>query len=130
MIATMTSTSYADPSVLRELYPAHILEMQARHDRALEQAGAGHAVIFSGAPEPVFLDDSYYPFKANPLFVSWLPLTDTPLSYLVYTPGEKPRLVYYQPKDYWHTPPAAPDGFCSAVTSFTNPMPSGLRAAR
>ena len=109
--AAMTSTSYADPSVLGELYPAHVAEMQARYDRALEQAGAGHAVIFSGAPEPVFLDDSYYPFRANPHFVSWLPLTDTPYSYLVYTPGERPRLVYYQPKDYWHSPPAAPDGF-------------------
>ncbi len=110
-MAAMTSPSYADPAVLGELYPAHVEEMKARHDRALEQAGAGHAVIFSGAPEPVFLDDSYYPFKANPHFVSWLPLTDTPFSYLVYTPGETPRLVYYQPKDYWHTPPSTPSGF-------------------
>lgn len=109
--AAMTSTSYADLSVLGELYPAHVRELQARHDRALEQAGAGHAVIFSGAAQPVFLDDSHYPFKANPHFVSWLPLADTPLSYIVYTPGEPPRLVYYQPKDYWHRPPSTPSGF-------------------
>lgn len=109
--AAMTSTRYADASVLGELYPAHAEEMKARHDRALEQAGAGHAVIFSGAPEPVFLDDSHYPFKANPHFASWLPLTGTPLSYIVYTPGELPRLVYYQPKDYWHRPPSTPAGF-------------------
>lgn len=107
----MTTNHYADPAELGNLYPAHVQALKARHDRALEKAGAGHAVIFSGAPEAVFLDDSYYPFKANPHFVGWLPLTDTPFCYLIYTPGEKPVLVYYQAKDYWHKPPANPTGF-------------------
>lgn len=107
----MSNNSYADPAELARLYPAHLEEMTSRFDRALSKAGAGHAVIFSGAAEPVFLDDSYHPFKANPHFVSWVPLTDAPLSCLVYTPGEKPMIVYYQPKDYWHRPPATPAGF-------------------
>ncbi len=92
-------------------YPAHVETLKARHDRALEIAGASHAVIFSGAPKLRFLDDNYYPFTANPHFVSWLPLVDTPHCYLVYTPGETPVLVYFQEKDYWHAPPAAPGGF-------------------
>lgn len=111
MIHVMKPTKHADPAELGALYPAHLQEMKARHDRALEKAGASHAIVLSGAPEPVFLDDSYYPFKANPHFVSWLPLTDTPLSYLVHTPGETPRLIYYQPKDYWHLPPSTPTGY-------------------
>ena len=102
------SSNYAEPG---ELYPAHIEAIKARHDRALEKAGAGHAVIFSGAPKLVFLDDYYYPFKANPHFVGWLPLTATPFCYLIHTPGEVPVLVYYQEKDYWHTPPADPQGY-------------------
>lgn len=102
------SSNYAE---LGELYPAHIEAIKARHDRALEKAGAGHAVIFSGAPKLVFLDDAYYPFKANPHFVGWLPLTTTPFCYLIHTPGEVPVLVYYQEKDYWHTPPADPQGY-------------------
>ena len=102
------SSNYAEPG---ELYPAHIEAIKARHDHALEKAGAGHAVIFSGAPKLVFLDDSYYPFKANPHFVGWLPLTATPFCYLIHTPGEVPILVYYQDKDYWHTPPADPQGY-------------------
>ena len=77
----------------------------------LEKAGAGHVVIFSGAPKPVFLDDYHYPFRANPHFVSWVPLTASPYSYLIYTPGEPPKLVYYQERDYWHSPPASPDGY-------------------
>ena len=107
----MKTSVYADRSELGALYPAHVQVVQSRHDRALEKAGAGHAVIFSGAPRPVFLDDYNYPFKANPHFVGWLPLTHTPFCYLVYTPGKKPVLVYYQEKDYWHTPPADPTGF-------------------
>ncbi len=102
------STNYTE---LGELYAAHIQAIKARHDRALEKAGAGHAVIFSGAPRLVFLDDYHYPFKANPHFVAWLPLTSTPYCYLIYTPGELPVLTYYQEKDYWHTPPADPQGY-------------------
>jgi len=100
-----------DYNELGELYPAHVEAVKARHDRALEKAGAGHAVVFSGAPRLVFLDDYHYPFKANPHFVGWLPLTYTPYCYLIHTPGELPILIYYQEKDYWHTPPADPVGY-------------------
>ncbi len=99
---------------LGRLYPAHIETIKERHDDALEKAGAAHAVIFSGAPHLVFLDDNYYPFRANAHFVSWLPQTDLPFSYVVHTPGEKPVLVYYQPHDYWHVVPDAPDGYWTA----------------
>jgi Xaa-Pro dipeptidase len=100
-----------DYKELGELSPAHVETIKGRHDHALEKAGAGHAVIFSGAPRLVFLDDYHYPFKANPHFVGWLPLTNTPFCYLIHTPGELPVLVYYQEKDYWHTPPADPQGY-------------------
>ena len=96
---------------LGALYPDHIETLRARHDHALEQAGAAHAVIFSGAPKYSFLDDHVYPFRPNPHFVGWAPLTHLPLSYIVYTPGETPLLVYYQPHDYWHPVPGAPDGY-------------------
>ena len=102
------STDYQE---LGELYPAHVEAVRQRHDHALEKAGASHAVIFSGAPKLVFLDDYNYPFKANPHFIGWLPLTSTPYCYLIHTPGELPVLIYYQEKDYWHTPPADPRGY-------------------
>ena len=107
----MKLSNFVDESALAATFPAHVNALKLRHDRALERAGAGHAVIFSGAPRSVFLDDYHYPFKANPHFISWLPLTGTPNCYLIYTPGETPVLVYYQEKDYWHVPPASPDGF-------------------
>lgn len=92
-------------------YPAHVATLKARHDRALSVAGASHVVVFAGAPKVRFLDDHYYPFTANPHFASWLPLTSNPHCYLSYTPGETPVLVYFQEKDYWHAPPAAPEGY-------------------
>ncbi len=99
---------------LAALYPEHLDVVLARHDDALEKAGAAHVVIFSGAPKTAFLDDRTYPFRTNPHFLAWVPLADLPQSYIVYTPGEVPRLVYMQPKDYWHATPAAPDGYWSS----------------
>ena len=96
---------------LGALYAGHLETVTARHDHALEKAGASHVIIYSGNPKVAFLDDNYYPFKANPHFVSWAPLTNLPFSYIVYTPGEKPVLLYFQPPDYWHVVPGAPDGY-------------------
>ena len=99
---------------LGQLYGAHIEALCQRHDRALERSGAAHAVIFAGSPKPLFLDDQDYPFKANPHFLGWVPLPNVPHSYLVYTPGEKPVLIYNIPKDYWHPVPDAPAGYWTA----------------
>jgi Xaa-Pro dipeptidase len=38
-------------------------------------------------------------------------VTKAPGSWLVYTPGQKPKLVYLQPHDYWHVVPEAPAGY-------------------
>ena len=106
------SKDYTDKNpALGALYPGHVNSICERHDHALAQAGASHVVIFSGRPKYAFLDDRDYPFMANPHFVSWVPLVNLPLSYIVYTPGETPVLVYYQPKDYWHPVPGAPEGY-------------------
>ncbi len=106
------NTDYSDRNTaLGSLYGAHLDIVKARHDRALEQAGASHAIIYSGNPKAAFLDDYHHPFKANPHFLGWVPLTELPCSYLVYTPGETPVLVYNQPRDYWHVVPGAPDGY-------------------
>ena len=106
------SNDYSDQNPdLGRLYPAHIQQLAARHDHALENSGACHAVIFSGCPKTAFLDDYQYPFKANAHFLNWAPLPGLPLSYIVYTPGEVPRLIYYLPHDYWHPVPGQPNGY-------------------
>ena len=109
------NADYTDTNpALGALYGGHLDVIKSRHDVALEKAGASHAVVYSGNPRLAFLDDYYHPFKANPHFVSWVPLTAVPHSYLVYTPGKTPVLIYYQPHDYWHVVPGAPEGYWSA----------------
>jgi Xaa-Pro dipeptidase len=99
-----------DPA-LASLYAGHLAIVRDRHDTVLEKAGATHAVIFSGTPAYAFLDDQAYPFRPNPHFLSWAPLGGLPSSYIVYSPGETPLLVYFQPRDYWHSVPGTPSGF-------------------
>jgi len=106
------SDDYSDQNAdLGILYPEHIQKLIVRHTHALENSGGAHAVIFSGCPKTAFLDDQQYPFIANPHFLSWLPLPQLPLSYIVYTPGEKPLLIYFLPHDYWHPVPDQPSGY-------------------
>ena len=90
------------------LYPAHLETIKERADLALAKAGFDHLLIASGIEKMRFLDDMPYPFKTNPQFKQWLPLTRNPNCWIAYTPGSKPVLAYYQPDDYWHVPPSAP----------------------
>jgi Xaa-Pro dipeptidase len=93
------------------LYRAHITVLKLKHDKALDATGFDHIVISAGALHIAFLDDMPYPFKVNPHFKWWVPVVDNPHCYLIYTPGVKPKLVYYQPVDYWHKVAAPPSGW-------------------
>jgi Xaa-Pro dipeptidase len=59
-------------------------------------------------------DDRDYPYAVNPQFKAWLPLTRNPGSWLVHTPGARPKLLYLQPRDYWHVVPKSPSGAWTA----------------
>jgi Xaa-Pro dipeptidase len=92
------------------LYREHLATVIERADQALAAGNFDHLLIASGIEKYRFLDDMPYPFKTNPQFKYWLPLTQHPHSWIIHTPGNKPGLVYYQPDDYWHVPPSAPEG--------------------
>ena len=96
---------------LAALYPAHLAEIEKRSADALAACKRDTLVIAAGRPHGWFLDDQHYAFKANPHFLHWLPLTDAPGSWIVYTPGVKPKLIFLQPRDYWHVVPNAPSGY-------------------
>jgi len=80
----------------------------ARTDKALAATGFDALVIRAGAPPVQFLDDQDYPFKVNPHFKAWLPIVDNPRSVLVYMPGDRPKVLFYQPNDFWHKPGKLP----------------------
>ncbi|WP_308367485.1 MULTISPECIES: Xaa-Pro dipeptidase [unclassified Microbulbifer] len=93
------------------LYREHIAELNARSARALENIGYDCLLIHAGTPKVPFLDDNSYPFRTNPHFKHWLPLLEHPYSVLVVSAGDRPQLIYFQPRDYWHKPPADPEGY-------------------
>ncbi len=96
---------------LAPLYTQHLATLRARADKALSIGGYDHLVIAASTPLRKFLDDQDYPFVANPHFRHWLPLTDAPGSWIVYTPAHKPKLIFLQPRDYWHVVPDVPHGY-------------------
>ena len=93
------------------LYADHLATLQQRAATALERGGYDHLVVPSGTLHYQVFDDRDYPYAVNPQFKAWLPVTDAPGSWLVCTPGAKPKLVFLQPHDYWHAVPAAPNGY-------------------
>lgn len=98
-------------SKISELYPEHIQEMQKRTKEALLRDGLDGLVIHSGQSKKMFLDDNYYPFHVNPQFKAWLPVLDNPNCWLVVNGVDKPKLIFYRPKDFWHKVPPEPNEF-------------------
>ncbi|MHC9084806.1 Xaa-Pro dipeptidase [Luteimonas sp. RIT-PG2_3] len=93
------------------LYADHVATLLARTATALERGGLDHLVVPSGTLHYQVFDDRDYPYAVNPHFKAWLPLTRNPGSWLVVTPGRKPKLIYLQPRDYWHVVPETPSGW-------------------
>lgn len=97
------------PDSISSRYGDHVAGQQATWEQALEAEGYDAAVIHSGSQVYSFLDDYHYPFRPNPHFLSWLPLTRHDESVLIVRPGHRPVLYYYQPDDYWYLPPEDPE---------------------
>jgi Xaa-Pro dipeptidase len=97
----------SDPALA---YGAHLARRRAECDALLSAHGLDHLLIPSGRHRLRFLDDQNFPFRANPHFLAWLPLPELSDSWLVLSPGRRPRLIYHQPVDFWHVPPSDPSG--------------------
>ena len=93
---------------LDELYKPHLQTLMQRTERSLAATGFDALVIHSGAPPMLFLDDQDYPYKVNPHFKAWVPITDNPGCILVFAPGARPKVLFHQPGDYWHKPAPLP----------------------
>ena len=97
------------PESITRHYAEHVGRQQAVWEAALAAENFDAAVIHAGSQIISFLDDYHYPFRPNPHFLSWVPLTRHDESVLVIEPGKKPVLFFYQPDDYWYLPPRDPD---------------------
>ncbi len=96
---------------IEKLYLEHMKINQKRVKSILEREGLESLVIHSGVLRYLFNDDMSYPFKCNPHFKAWLPLTNNPNCWLIVDGVNKPKLAFYQPDDFWHTVPEDPTDF-------------------
>jgi Xaa-Pro dipeptidase len=93
---------------LDALYGQHLQTLMSRTQRALASLGFDALVVHSGVPPTQFLDDQDYPYKVNPHFKAWVPVVDNPHCFLIYAPGNAPKLLFFQANDYWHQAVALP----------------------
>jgi Xaa-Pro dipeptidase len=105
------ASSEAFEARLASEYGAHLAIWDQRLEGALAATGFDGAVVFAGDEEPIFRDDQSYPFRVEPYFNIWLPLTEATGSFLRLVPGQRPMLVYKQADDYWFEPPSDPEGY-------------------
>ncbi len=106
----MAANSASSASDLGALYAEHLGVMDGRLVEALEAADLDGLCVFAGPERLVERDDIAYPFRAEPYFKAWVPLTQAIGSVLKLVPGRRPELRYVQPQDFWQAPPADPDG--------------------
>lgn len=86
---------------LRQLFQEHISTLQGRTDETLDVLQLDGIVIGAGIPQVYFEDDQDVLFRSNHHFRHWCPL-EGPAHLLVITPREKPRLLVFQPADFWY----------------------------
>ena len=92
-------------------YAEHHAAMTAAWTEALEHEPFDAVLVHAGELQYPFLDDNPLPFRCNPHLQAWAPLSAEHDSALLFRPGQKPILWYYQPVDYWHVVPSDPDGW-------------------
>ena len=95
------------------LYSQHLVEKFSRFQGILNETGFNEILIGSGDSKTQFADDLAYPFKANPYFREWAPLSKRAGCYLqISADASKPKLFLLKVEDIWHTAPESlPAGF-------------------
>jgi len=106
-------------NTLDNLFANHLQTLRARFDDALAASGFEAAAIYAGRPVMQFLDDQPYPFRPNPHFKTWVPLSDAAECWVLYVAGAKPQLIFLQPLDFWHKPPAIPSDYWTSQVAMS-----------
>jgi|SRR5476649_774214 len=106
------------------LYQDHLATLQQRTREILARHNLDALLIHSGEPITAFLDDCDYPFKVNPQFKAWLPVTNVPHCWLWADGINKPKLWFYSPVDYWYSVEPMPESFWTPfidIIAFNHP---------
>ena len=86
---------------IRERYAIHFETRLRSYRAAMEKNQIEHLILSSGQPFVYYLDDQEAPFRALPHFRHWCPLNE-PQHYLLLSLTDKPKLYFFDAKDFWH----------------------------
>ena len=92
----------------------HLASICTRTAHALETCGYSALLVHSGSLLTVFEDDRTYPFEAHAPFKVWTPLSDVPDCFVFFEPGNRPRLVFNRPEDFWYKAADVPQAYWTA----------------
>ena len=106
----------------------HLASICTRTAHALEACGYSALLVHSGSLLTVFEDDRTYPFEAHAPFKVWTPLSDVPDCFVFFEPGNRPRLVFNRPDDFWYKSAEVPQAYWTA--HFDIRLAADLTAAR
>ena len=114
-----------------ELLKDHYTTIQDRWWQALTQCELDLAILHAGETRFFFADDQGPEFRANPHLLQWLPPEYAVAgSCMLIEPGRKACLLFYQPEDYWHATPPAPEHLARYFDIKVFPDLSGLMQHR
>ena len=88
-----------------QLYGDHIQQKLSRFRTILQATNFDRLIIGSGSEKIQFQDDMAYPFKTNPYFREWVPLSYANYFLCVDGENEKPKLYIQCKQDIWHSSP-------------------------
>lgn len=91
-------------------YSRHLATLMERYQRALAKTGFDQVVISAGSLVIVAEDDRAYPYTPRAYAQQWLPYDVLPDTFIVFKPGDKPRLLWPARQDFWHISPTEPNG--------------------
>ncbi|HEX8792806.1 MAG TPA: Xaa-Pro dipeptidase [Polyangiaceae bacterium] len=92
------------PADLDALYLEHVVEVERRFARVLDEQGWDAVVLESGSlVKRSRFDDQYWPLRPCPHFQHWLPLAE-PECALVVRPGRKTTLLRPAETNFWEKP--------------------------
>ncbi len=97
----------------QKLFKQHIARLLDNTSHILQELSLPGLILSSGEPIFYFEDDHDVPFHPNHHFKHWLPLNSEG-HLLIITPGDKPKLLAFQPEDFWHEVKSVTDEFWSS----------------
>lgn len=89
-------------------YESHLRGLTGQWTAALDAEGFDAVMVAAGAPRNYLFDDDHPVYRPNPHFALWFPHRHCHYAMLLFKPGERPKVFFHQPADYWYLPQQAP----------------------